>query len=69
MNWEHRGADWRGPCDVYLDGKLINDVIDASPSNSMVKCVVRQKGGAVRLIETGVAFQIMHGHVRVEYRK
>lgn len=66
MIWEFTYETWRGPCDVYLDGKLIKDVLCASARHGMVKVITRP----VRLIDRDIAsFEIRHGHVRVEQIK
>ena len=69
MKWEIEGYDKRGPCDVYLDGHQIHDVLAASPSAGMVKVLDRDGRGRARLNGYQVAFQIKHGHVRVEFRQ
>ncbi len=68
MNWEHHPLDGRGNRDVYLDGHLIKDVLAASPAHGMVKVADRCSSSAVRLNGDQLAFQIHHGHVRVERR-
>ena len=63
MIWEFTYETCRGPHDVYLDGKLINDVMCASAKHGMVKIITRP----VRLLDLGIAsFEIRHGHVRVD---
>lgn len=69
MKWEVEGLDKRGPCDAYLDGHLVSKVLAASPSAGMVKVADLDECGWVRINGDGVAFQIKHGHVRVEFRQ
>lgn len=63
----HEANDGRGPRDVYLNGRLIGDVVYANERSGKVRVIARDGRGKFRIHKRGkrVIRRTLRGAVRV----